>query len=140
MILARGDRYVALVQLLALVGACIAIVGIARRLGLGRSAAAFGALAFATFTVVALQTPTALNDLVVAAPARGLRVLRDGASRTELGLSALALALAVGTKGTVAFALPALALFVLASQPRRRWPAFWPSAQPDSPSGRSGSS
>ena len=66
MILSGGDRYVALVQLLALVAACFAIAGIARRLGFGRSAAAFGALVFATFTVVLLQTPTALNDLVVA--------------------------------------------------------------------------
>ena len=58
----------------------------------------------------------------------------------ELALAALALALAVGTKGTAAFALPALALFVLSSQPRRRWwslVALGPSA---SPSARSGSS
>ena len=121
MILSRGDRYVALVQLLALVAACLAIAGIARRLGLGRSAAAFGALAFATFTVVLLQTPTALNDLVVAAFLIVCAYFAMGSSRTELALAALALALAVGTKGTAAFALPALALFVLASQPRRRW-------------------
>ena len=43
MILSGGDRYVGLVQLLALVGACLAIVGIARRLGFGSSAAVFGA-------------------------------------------------------------------------------------------------
>ena len=67
MILSRGDRYVALVQLLALVAACLAIAGIARRLGFSRGAAVFGAPLFATFTVVLLQTPTALNDLAVAA-------------------------------------------------------------------------
>lgn len=122
MILAQGDRYVALVQLLAVVGACVAIAGIARRLGLSRSAAAFGALGFATFTVVALQTPTALNDLVVAGLLAICAYFSMGSSRTEVGLSALALALAVGTEGTVAFALPVLALFVLASQPRSRWP------------------
>ena len=41
-----------------------------------RSAATFGALAFSTFTVVVLQAPTALNDLVVAglsSPARTSR-------------------------------------------------------------------
>jgi hypothetical protein len=120
MVLVHGDRYVTLVQLLALVGACIAIAGIARRLGLSRRAAAFGALSFAAFTVVALQAPTALNDLVVAGFLAICAYFAMGVSRTELALAALALALAVGTKGTIAFALPALALFVLASQPRRR--------------------
>ncbi len=121
MVLSDGDRYVGLVQLLALAGACGAIVGIARRLGLGRSAALFGALAFATFTVVALQTPTALNDLVVASLLVVCVYFALGSTRAELGLCATALALAVGTKGTVVFALPVLVVFVLASQPRSRW-------------------
>jgi hypothetical protein len=121
MILSHGDRYVALVQVLALVASCLAIAGIARRLGLSRRGAAFGALAFATFTVVVLQAPTALNDLVVASFLLACAYFAMASSREELALAALALALAVGTKGTAAFALPALALFVLASQPRRRW-------------------
>ena len=121
MILSDGDRYVGLVQLLALTGACLAIVGIARRLGMGRSGALFGALAFSTFTVVALQAPTALNDLVVASLLIACAYFALGPSRTELALCATALALAVGTKGTVVFALPVLAAFVLASQPRSRW-------------------
>jgi hypothetical protein len=122
MILTNGDRYVTVVQLLALLGACVAIVGIARRLGLSRSASLFGALAFATFTVVVLQAPTALNDLVVASLLTICAYFAMGRSRTELALAALALALAVGTKGTAVFALPALALFALATEPRgRRW-------------------
>jgi hypothetical protein len=121
MVLSEGDRYVGLVQLLALAGTSIAIVGIARRLGLSRSAALFGALAFATFTVVALQAPTALNDLVVASLLIVCVYFALGSSRTELALCATALALAVGTKGTVVFALPVLAAFALASQPRSRW-------------------
>jgi Dolichyl-phosphate-mannose-protein mannosyltransferase len=121
MSLSRGDRFVGLVQVLALIGACLAIAGIARRLGFGLSAAAFGALAFATFTVVVLQTPTALNDLVVASFLVVCAYFAMGSSRMELALAALALALAVGTKGTAAFAIPALALFAFASQPRRRW-------------------
>ena len=120
MILGQGDRYVGAVQLLAVAFACIAIVGIARRLGLSPSAGAFGALSFATFTLVVLQAPTALNDLVVASLLTICAYFAMGASRRELALSALALALAVGTKGTVAFALPVLALFTLASQPRSR--------------------
>ncbi len=121
MVLSEGDRYVGLVQLLALAASCGAIVGIALRLGLSRSAALFGALAFATFTVVALQTPTALNDLVVASLLIVCAYFALGSSRAELGLGATALALAVATKGTVVFALPVLAAFVLASQPRSRW-------------------
>jgi hypothetical protein len=121
MVLSGGDRYVGLVQLVALAGACGAIVGIARRLGLGRSAALFGALSFATFTVVALQTPTALNDLVVASFLVACAYFALGSTRAELGLCATALALAVGTKGTVVFAMPVLVAFVLARQPRSRW-------------------
>src|SRR5207344_841781 len=98
MILSRGDRYVSLVQLVALVFTCAAIVGIARRLGLSRSAGMFGALAFATFTVVALQTPTALNDLVVASLliACAYFAMAAATSRVELPLAALALAMALG--------------------------------------------
>lgn len=121
MVVSGGDRYVGLVQLVALAGACIAIVGIARRLGLSRSAALFGALAFATFTVVALQAPTALNDLVVASLLVVCAYFALGSSLTELALSATSLALAVGTKGTAVFALPVLGAFALASQPRSRW-------------------
>ena len=71
-----GDRYVALVQLLALLVACVAIAGIARRLGLSRSAAVFGALAFATFTVVRCRRR--LRSTTSSSPAfSDLRVLRD---------------------------------------------------------------
>jgi hypothetical protein len=121
MVLSGGDRYVSIVQLVALLFACVAIVGVSRRLGLSWSAGVFGALAFSTFTVVALQTPTALNDLVVASLLIICAYFAMATSRAELTLAALALALALGTKLTVVFALPALAVFVLSSQPRRRW-------------------
>jgi hypothetical protein len=121
MVLSRGDRYVGLVQFLALAAACVAIVGVARRLGLSRSAALFGAMAFATFTVVALQAPTALNDLVVASLLVVCAYFAMGSTRAELALCATAVALAVGTKGTVVFALPVLAAFALASRARSRW-------------------
>ncbi len=124
MILSGGDRFVTVAQLLAVLFACLAIVGIARRLGLSLRAGVFGALAFSTFTVVVLQTPTALNDLVVGALLIVCAYFAAGRSRTELALAALALALALGTKLTALFALPALALFVLSSQPRRRWPSI----------------
>ena len=123
MILSGGDRYAALVQLVALALACIAIVGVARRLGFDHRAAVFAALAFSTFTVVMLQTPTALNDLVVASLLIACAYFAIGGARIDLALGALALALALGTKLTTVFALPALALVVFASQPLRRWVA-----------------
>jgi Dolichyl-phosphate-mannose-protein mannosyltransferase len=121
MILSDRDRFVGMVQLVAVAFACIAIAGVARRLGFDRRAAVFAALAFSTFTVVMLQTPTALNDLVVASFLIACAYFAIGTSRIDLVLAALALALALGTKLTTVFALPALALVVFGSQPRRRW-------------------
>lgn len=124
MILSGGDRYVGLVQLFALVVAGVAIAGVARRLGFDQRAAVFAAFAFSTFTVVMLQTPTALNDVVVASLLIACTYFALGSTRADLVLAALALALALNTKLTTVFALPVLALVVLSSQPRRRWPAL----------------
>ena len=121
MILSGGDRYVSIVQFVALLFTCVAIFGVSRRLGLSTRAGAFAALAYSTFTVVALQTPTALNDLAVASVLMACAYFAMSTSRAELALAALALALALGTKLTTVFLLPALALFALSSQPRRRW-------------------
>jgi Dolichyl-phosphate-mannose-protein mannosyltransferase len=122
MILSGGDRYVAVVQLLAVSVTSIGIFGIARRLGFDRRAAAFGAALYPTFTVVVLQASTALNDLVVAALLVSAAFFVAGpATRIELGLFALALAVALGTKVSTLFAVPVLAVFAAASQPRRRW-------------------
>jgi hypothetical protein len=121
MILSGGDRYVGLVQLVALAFACVAIAGVARRLGFDPRAAVFAGLAYSTFTVVMLQTSTALNDLVVASLLIACVYFALGSAHGELALGALALALALGTKLTTVLALPALALVVFASQPLRRW-------------------
>ena len=110
MVLSDGDRYVGLVQLLAVAGACGAIVGIARRLGMSRRAALFGSLAFATFTVVALQAPTALDDLVVASLLIVCAYFALGSSRAELGLATTALALASARRGRSSLGCPFSAL------------------------------
>jgi hypothetical protein len=123
MILSGGDRYVALVQLVAVAVTSVGIYGIARRLNFDRRAAAFGATLYPTFTLVVLQAPTALNDLVLAALLVCAAFFVAGpATRLELALFALALALALGTKLSTFFAVPILAVLALASQPRRRWP------------------
>ena len=112
MLLAESSRWVGLVQLSALLAAVLAVYGIAGRLGIDRPQAAFGALLFATLPVVALQAPTALNDLVVAALAAITAFFVLGRTRGDGVLACLALALLVGTKGTALLALPVL--FVVA--------------------------
>jgi hypothetical protein len=121
MILSRGDRFVGIVQILSVIATVVAIAGIARRLGYTARQSMFGALAFASLPVVVLQAPTALNDLAVMGYLVIAAYFAMGPTKRELALGALALALAEGTKGTMVFALPALALFALATQPFRRW-------------------
>src|SRR5262249_11134242 len=87
-----------------------------------RRESAFGAALYPTFTVVVLQGSTALNDLVVAALLVCAAYFVSGAAmRIDLVLFALALAAALGTKLSTLFAVPVLALFAAASQPRGRW-------------------
>jgi hypothetical protein len=120
MLLAGADRYTGLVQLLSLAVTVVAIHGIGRRLGLGLRQAAFGALVFATFTVVALQATSALNDLVLAAPLAAAVHLGLGRSTGELVLSAIAVGLAFGVKPTAALAAPLALVVVLVAVPRAR--------------------
>jgi hypothetical protein len=120
MLLAGSDRYVGLVQLLSLVATIVAVHGIGRRLGLELREAAFGALVFATFTVVALQATSALNDLVLVAPIACATCLALARSRGALAVSALAVALAFGVKLTALLATPLAALVVLLGVPRGR--------------------
>ena len=108
MLLSGSVRWVGLVQLGALVVTLIAIYGIAGRIGLSRRSSCFGALLFATLTVVALQAPTALNDTVVAALVVTAAFFGLGRRRSEFALAGLAVALLVGTKVTAALALPML--------------------------------
>jgi hypothetical protein len=118
--IARSDRFVALPQLLAVPITMVAITGVARRCGLDRRAALFGALLFASFPVVALQAPTALNDLVVVPPLVAAVHFSLGRRRTEHALVALALAVALMTKITAALALPVLVAIVAVALPPKR--------------------
>jgi hypothetical protein len=71
--------------------------------------------------VVVLQSWTALNDLVAASFLITATYFLLGATRLELALGALSLALATGTKFTAFIALPLVVLVALAGQPRFRW-------------------
>jgi hypothetical protein len=95
----------ALPQWLAGLAAVVGVFGVAARLGFAPRAAAFAALLFATFPLVALESSTAQNDLVVAALPIAAAALVLGGSRAELRLAGVALGLALGVKLTTAYAV-----------------------------------
>jgi hypothetical protein len=124
MLLSGSDRYAALPQLLSYGALVLCVAGLARRIGLGTAEATFGALAFATLPVVALQATGALNDLVVSSFLAAAVLFALGAGVAPLALFGLALALAVGVKFSGLLALPALAFVAAVGNPIRRWPAL----------------
>ena len=120
LVLWGGDRFVALPQLVALGTCCLATLGTARRIGLDRGQALFGALLVATLPVVAVQAATAYNDLVVAAFLATAAYATLGRTRADLVLLALSLGLALTTKLTAIVALPLLVLLAAVGAPRSR--------------------
>lgn len=121
MLLSDGDRYVGIVQFVALLATAIGTYGIAHRIGLDGRAGLFGVLLFLTTPVVILQSSTALNDVVVTSFLVAATYFLLGETKRELAIGALAVALAVGTKFTSLVALPLLAVVVFAARPPRRW-------------------
>ncbi len=124
MLMSGGDRLAASVQWLALVGLWAATFVTARELRFDRPSALFAASLFVVLPQPILQAVTTQNDLltsffIVAAIAFGLRGLRDR-SFGELAIFALALGVAVGTKGTALVAVPWIALVLLVAAWRAR--------------------
>ena len=115
-----GDRYVALTNVFAAIGATVAVAVGARRLGLTTREALFGALVAASFPVVALQAPSTLTDLQVAALVTSTAVLLLRRAGGDLALGAAAVALAVGAKVTGLFAIPVVVVIALATWRGRR--------------------
>ena len=119
-LLSRSLRWVGLVQMAALGVSVVAVYGIASRIGTERRHAAFGALVFATLPVVAMQAPTALNDLVVAALVATTVFFVLGRTRTDLALACVSASVLVGTKVTALIAAPVIvAIAVLVHRGRR---------------------
>jgi hypothetical protein len=119
----RDERFVGFVQLFAALACWVGVFTMARRFGLERQEAIFGALLFATLPIVLLQSSGAKNDIVVASflLVAAVFIVRD--KRRDMILAGLATALAVGTKFTAAYGLAILlALAVLA--PARTWRAW----------------
>jgi len=82
------------------------VFSVSARLGFTPRTAAFAALLFGTFPLVALESSTSQNDLVAAALPLVAAALVLGGSRAELALAGLALGLALGVKLTTAYAVP----------------------------------
>ncbi len=120
MLVAQTDRYAALFQVACLPVGALAVAGISRRIGLDLRAALFGALLYAAFPIVALQAPTALNDLAVATALAVACRLALGESRAELALCAVAVALALTAKISGILGLPSVALLALVAVPSGR--------------------
>jgi Glycosyltransferase family 87 len=122
LLLSGGDRYVALTQLAAYAALAIGVAALGRRIGLRVPEAMFGALAFATLPIVAVQASSGMNDLVVASFLLAATVFALRPGRASLVVLALAVGLALGTKFTAVLALPVLALVAAAGRPPRDWP------------------
>jgi len=116
--LGGNERLVWFPQLSAALATTLAVFGIGRSIAWTVRESIFGALVFATLPLIALQSPTALNDLVVAAFFTvamyfGLGVgFRSGAAAT------LALALGFGTKISAPLLLTIFVLVLLAARRR----------------------
>ena len=120
LVLPRSERFAALPQFVALWASLLAVVLVARRLGLSRKAAAYGGLVFATLPIVLLHGAAVLNDLVVASFLLVAAVFLAGRTRAELSMGSVALGLALSTKFSAALSLPLLVAAVLALVPARR--------------------
>ena len=120
MLLSQSDRYAGLVQVLCVPAGSLGVAGIARRLGIGVPGALYGGALFATFPIVALQAPTALNDLAVATLLVVALFFLLGRSWVELALGGLGIALALTTKISGILGLASVVLVALVASPTGR--------------------
>jgi Glycosyltransferase family 87 len=103
----------ALPQYLAQLAILVAVYGAARRLGFEPRAAACSAFLVATFSLVALESSTAQNDLVAASFPVTAACLLLGNARFEPMLAGVAVGLGIGAKLTTALVLPVLLALAL---------------------------
>jgi hypothetical protein len=113
------DTAAALTQWFAQAALIVGVYGCARRLGFARPASLFAALLVPTLSLVALESMTTQNDLVVAAYVVAAAYFVTANRPAELALFGIAFGLALGTKPTALFAVPVLALLAFVSLPRR---------------------
>jgi hypothetical protein len=119
--LLHRDTFATIPQLAAEVSLVLVIFGIGRRLGASAAAALFAGLLALTMSEVALESMTALNDIVVASFIGTAVYFTLGRhDNAELAMAGIALGLALGTKYTAFFAVPILVLVALATLGRRQ--------------------
>jgi len=119
--LENGDRFVNVLQLVALLATSTAVYVTARRIGLDARAGLFGGLAFMLLPLPLLQGSSALTDIVVASFIVAAICFLLTTRLPELALGAIALGLAVGTKFTGPLAVPVIAAVALLGPARARW-------------------
>lgn len=114
--LTQGDRFAQYIQWWALLGLICTVFAGARLLGFARAESLFASAIFGTLPLVILEASSTQNDLVAAffVCASALFLVRAvaGSRLGDAFVGALALGIAVGTKGTVLLALPGLALLM----------------------------
>ena len=120
MMLPRSERFAAVPQYVALWASLVAVVVLARRLGLSRPAATYAGLVFATLPVVFLHGGAILNDLLVGSFLLVAAVFLTCRATSELAVGSVSLALALSTKFSAVLALPLVLAVVLAGVPRDR--------------------
>jgi 4-amino-4-deoxy-L-arabinose transferase-like glycosyltransferase len=103
----------ALPQYLAQLAVLVAVYGAARRLGFEPRAAVCSAVLLAMFSLVALESSTAQNDLVAASFPITAACLLLGSARSEPLLAGVAVGLGIGAKLTTALVLPVLLALAL---------------------------
>jgi hypothetical protein len=109
----RTENLAQFVQFFAALACALGVFAFARRLGLRRIEAAFGALLLLTLPIVLLQASGVKNDIVVASFLLSASVFVLGNTRGEIGLASVATALAIGTKFTAAYGLAVLLTIAL---------------------------
>jgi hypothetical protein len=114
----QDENLAALVQLVAALACAVGVFALARRFGLNRPEACFGALLFLALPIVLLQSSTTKNDLVVASLLVCASVFVLGDSRRAIGIASLASALAMGSKFTAGYGLLVLLALAVTARPR----------------------
>jgi 4-amino-4-deoxy-L-arabinose transferase-like glycosyltransferase len=114
----RSDMLVGFIQFCAALFSSLAVFGIARLLGFRKTQSLFASLLWLSFPQVLFQSTSVQNDLIPSAYlAIALFLLifwtKNTSRQYSIILSALSLALALGTKQTVFFILPGFVLLLL---------------------------
>jgi hypothetical protein len=114
-----GTRAVGLVQWWAVLVAALGVYGVSVRLGADRRASAFAALCVPMLPIVALQAPSALNDIVVGALVITTAYFLLDPRRSSTVLAFMATAALVTTKLTALVGVFVLALIAITAGSRR---------------------